>query len=376
MKQLLIAGIILTLFVQYLFPQPKSSKDSTSETSYWSIGFTGGATAKIFDNTGESNKSFAGYTAGINLYINIDKKSSIGAEANYGRFATKENNNFHGRENDYITYFELTFGPKFHVGEDYYLSVHLGNYLLTYNYEKEYYSYDTFFPSNIRSNTYPGFGASLGAEKNFELSKDFDLTVNGKLSLMLPGMEPILYGMLRTGFNFKNGDNGNRKIKNLTAEKTHSLSLSGGITDPDLFYKGYYRITPNLGIEGTLRTSPKIELYASVTYNEILDNYSYFYNSAYGSITEITAGPRFLIGSQKLAGFVQPGGGLYLYYYRARSGYSKEEMFYGINAGTGFMITVFNDFSVIVKSRIHIIFDEQAKPGGYINTTGGIRYEL
>ena len=51
-------------------------------------------------------------------------------------------------------------------------------------------------------------------------------------------------------------------------------------------------------------------------------------------------------------------------------------MFFGLNAGTGFMITVLSDFSVIFKSRIHIIFDGQIKPGGYINTTGGIRYEL
>ena len=374
-KLILISGLTLIL-AQYSFPQTKAIKNSISKKSYWSIGFTGGTTAKIFDNTGEPNKSFAGYTAGINLYFNIDKKNSIGAEANYGRFASKEIYNSHGLEKDYTTFFELTFGPRFHIGENYYLSFHLGNYFLTYNYEDEYYSNNKYYPANIRSNTYPGFGASLGAEKIFELSKDFDLTVNGRVSLMLPGMEPILYGILRTGFIFKNGKTVNRDIKYLTPEKTHSLSLSGGITDPDLFYKGYYRITPNLGIEGTLRTSPKIELYTSVTYNEILDDYSYFYNTAYGSITEITAGPRFMIGSQKFAGFVQPGGGLYLYYYRARGGCGGEEMFFGLNAGTGFMITVLSDFSVIFKSRIHIIFDGQIKPGGYINTTGGIRYEL
>jgi hypothetical protein len=310
MKKLLIPGIILILFVQYSTAQIKSVEKSTAVTGYWSIGYTGGAALKLFDNTGESNKSFAGYTAGISLYINIDKKSSIGAEANYGRFASKINNNSYGLEKDYITYFELTFGPKFHVGGDYYLSFHLGNYFMTYNYEDVRNSHYTYYPSYIRSNTYPGFGASLGAEKIIKLSKNLDLTVNGRFSLMLPGMEPISYFMLKTGFIFKNGKTVNRKIKNFTPEKTHSLSLSGGITDPDLFYKGYYRITPNLGIEGTLRTSPKIELYASVTYNEILDDYSYFFNTAYGSITELTAGPPVHDRQSEICGICTAGRGI------------------------------------------------------------------
>ena len=375
MKKLSITGIILTLFVQHSLAQIKSVEDSSAETGFWSIGYTGGAAIKLFDNTGETNKSFAGYTAGISLYINIDEKSSIGAEANYGRFANKDVYHFNRLEKDYTTYFELTFGPKFNIGKNYYFSVHLGNYFLTYNYEDEYYSNYTYYSVNMRTNTYPGFGASFEAGKIFEFSKSFDLTVNGKLSLGLPGMKPVLRGMLRAGVIFNNGKAAESDRTKLP-EKTHSISLSGGITDPSVFNKVNHPITPNIGIEGTLRTSPKIELYGNVTYNEILGNYSRFYNTAHGSITELTAGPRFMIGSQKYAGFVQPGGGLYLYYNRTRSGYSEEEMFYGINAGAGFMVNVFNDFSVIIKSRIHIIFDGQVRPGGYINTTGGIRYEL
>lgn len=376
MKKQIIPGIILILIVQHSFTQIKSTKDTASQTGFWSIGYTGGAAIKLIDNTRETNKSFAGYTTGISLYINIDEKSSIGVEANYGRFANKDIYHFNRLEKDYISYIELTFGPKFQLGKNYYLSVHLGNYFLTYNYEDEYYSPYTYFYSNERSATYPGFGASFEGGKIFKFSKSFDLTVNGKLSLGLPGMEPVIYGMLRAGVIFNNGKTAEKDRKKLPSEKTHSISLSGGITDPSFFNNDNYRITPNIGIEGTLKTSPKIELYGNVTYNKILDEYSYFFNTAYGSITEITTGPRFIIGSQKYAGFVQPGVGLYLYYHRIRSSSSEEEMFYGINASAGFMINVFNDFRVVIKSGAHIIFDEQVRPGGYINTSGGIRYEL
>ncbi len=359
-KLILIAGLIL--ISQYSFPQIKSIKDKSPESSFWSIGFSGGVPLKILDKVNPRYNSHAGYIWGVNLFINIDRNNAIGAEFNYGRFVSNSDNN-------YNKFFEITFGPKFHLGSNFYASVQLGNYFMVYKHKYEY----RYFYSYNQSESNPGFGLSLGLEKNIRINDDINLNLNEKLSLGLPGMEPVFYGMLRAGITFN--ENTHPVETHNQSDKVHSISLSGGFTSTNEVDNFDYDFTPNISIEGTFKTSPNIEMFGNITYNKISSDYGYT-SIAYASMTETTVGSRFFIGSRDYSGFLQLGGGLYYSYFRPQGYYGSSEMYWGLNSGTGAKIKVYRDFSVIFTGRFHFIIYGNARPGEYFSTSCGMRYEI
>lgn len=367
-KLILIAGLILISHLS--FPQIKSINYKSPSSSFWSIGFSGGVPLKLSDKVDSRYESHSGYIWGVNLFINIDKNTAIGAEFNFGRFFSG-NINSYPNGNEYNSFSEITFGPKFHIGNNFYALIQLGNYFNVYKHKYEYrylYSYN-------QSESYPGFGISLGLEKNIKLNENVNLNLNEKLSLGLPGMEPIFYGMLRAGITFNEVIHPVETDKR-QSDKTHSISLSGGFTSSlDPANNWEYNFTPNISIEGTVKTSPNIEMFGNITYNKFSSDYGYSW-IAYASMTETTVGSRFFIGSQNYSGFLQIGGGLYYPYFRPHGYSGGGEMYWGLNAGTGAKIKVYKNFSAVVLGRMHIIINEYSGPGGYFNTSCGIRYEI
>jgi len=74
--------------------------------------------------------------------------------------------------------------------------------------------------------------------------------------------------------------------------------------------------------------------------------------------------------------FFEIGTGFYFDYYNIYSVYERDNISAGVNIGTGVVISLNEHIGFPLKSKIHLIFNDRNRPGGYLTAAGGLRYTL
>ena len=133
------------------------------------------------------------------------------------------------------------------------------------------------------------------------------------------------------------------------------------------------KIGGNIGAEIAYRSEPKFEIYGNLDFNSVNCRNSAIYSS---NTIDLICGPRFMIGTEKYKSFFELGMGLYLQdnqydYYSVDSG-----LYLGLNFGTGLIINLNEQFGIPLKGKMHLVFNGNNKPGGFLTATGGLRYTL
>jgi hypothetical protein len=370
MKKLILFLSLLLIHNSIPFSQNILHQKSSEQTDYWNMAFYGGALFNLIDNIDKDNKFRTGYIGGFDLSYDMKgRKSAIVITANYGRI--KYTYNYSPEFDSYKEYYEITFGPRFYLGKGYFAETLLGNYIINYTSTRpdpvglEYQS--GFFGKGF----YVCFGAGACVGTRVKLTGDFDLIIKGRMNYLLPELKSVLSFGLTSGIVFLN-----KKIepvveKQYSKNGTWSITVSGGINNPELFRSVDYKAGGHIDVEGAYRSAPKFEVYGNLEYNEIKRNPEH---SAGRSIIDLNFGPRFLFGKEKYLSFFEMGMGLYIQDY-LNTYYSNGDIPYmGINFGTGIIINVNEHIGFPVKGKIHMIFNGNDKPGGYLTATGGLRY--
>ena len=83
-----------------------------------------------------------------------------------------------------------------------------------------------------------------------------------------------------------------------------------------------------------------------------------------------------MIGNGTNLGFVEMGTGFYVFSPVSNSYKVTDDLYVGLNIGSGILATMLKDLGFLVKSKMHFIFNERGEPGGYLTVAGGVRYEL
>ena len=205
------------------------------------------------------------------------------------------------------------------------------------------------------------------------LTGDIDAIIKGRINYLFPGLNSVLSAGLTTGIAFLNKKMEPEVEKLYSKNGSWSVTVSGGINNPELFHSANFNAAGNAGAEVAYRSAPKFEVYGNLEYNEIKRNPSYHTGRA--SI-DLAVGPRFLFGHEKYLSFFELGMGLYIQDY-LNSYYSYGDVPYlGINFGAGIIINVNKHIGFPIKGKIHMILNGNDHPGGFLTATGGLRYIL
>ena len=217
------------------------------------------------------------------------------------------------------------------------------------------------------------FGIGAGTGAIFRLSKDFSAIIKGNLNYMVPGRYLILFGGLTAGIIFTNKKAESETEKRYKKKGSWSVTVSGGINNPELFRSVDYKAAMHIYVEGAYRSAPKFEVYGNLEYNEIKRVSGYKRGS---SLIDLIFGPRFLFGNEKYLSFFELGMGMYIQDYLSAY-YSNEDVPYvGVNFGAGVIINVNEHIGFPIKGKMHLIFNGINRPGGYLTTAAGLRYVL
>lgn len=362
MKKLILFLSLLLILYSVSFPQNILQNKSTEQTDYWNMAFTGGALFNLIDNIKNDNRFRTGYVAGFDLSYDLkNKNSALVITANYGRikYLFKEYPAF----NSYKEYYELTFGPRFYIGKKYFVETLLGNYIVNYTQERP----------ETHEDIYLRFGIDAGAGLIIKITNDFDAVIKGRTNFLLTGERTILSGSLTTGIVFRNKKIEPEIEKRYSKNGVWSVTVSGGINNPELFRSVNYLAAGHIDVEGAYKSTPKFEVYGNLEYNEIERNPSYYTRR---SLIDLNFGPRFLFGHDKYLSFFELGMGLYIQDY-LNAYYSNGDIPYmGVNFGGGIIININKHIGFPVRSKIHLVFNGNNKPGGFLTATGGLRYTL
>jgi hypothetical protein len=372
MKKLILIPSLLLILYSISFSQNILHQKSSEQDDYWNMAFTGGTLFNAVDNVEKDNIFRAGYTAGFDLFCNmLGKKSAIVVTAGYSRIKYTSNN--YAGLNPYKEYYELTFGPRFYLGKGYFVETLLGNYIINYAYDMPRSVGLEYYGGRLAEELYTCFGINAGAGTQLELTEDFDGIIKGRINFILPDLKSTIYAGLTAGIVFRNKKIEPETEKLYSKNGTWSFTVSGGINNPELFHSSNYNIGGNAAAELAYRSAPKFEVYGNLEYNEIQRNPDY---SRGRSLIDLTFGPRFLFGKEKYLSFCELGMGMYIQDY-LNTYYSNGDVPYmGVNFGTGVIINVNKHIGFPFRGKIHLIFNGNSHPGGYLTATGGLRYVL
>ncbi len=374
MKKLILIFTSFIILSQTLNSQINSTKNFDERSDYWNMAFTGGGLLSLIDRIEKDNSILAGYNAGFEMFYDMNKeKSAVVINVNYGRIKKRVLNTESVNNNTYTEYFELTFGPRFYLGKRYFFETVLGNYVVNQVTNRPQPVGLEYNPEILLENATFCFGVGIGSGSRFKLSDNFDVIIKGKMNFLLPQLNAILYAGLNTGIVFNNKKIETEIETKYSKNRTWSVTVSGGINNPELFHSDEYRLAGNIGIEGAYRSAPKFEVYGSINYNKIDKRTSLNYD---GSITDLTFGPRFMFGEEKYLSFIELGMGLYMQDYQYDYYSDNSGPFMGINFGTGLIIGINEHIGFPIKGKIHLLFNERNHPGGFLTATGGLRYTL
>jgi hypothetical protein len=338
------------------------------------MAFTGGALLSLIDRVEEDNTIFAGYNAGFEMFYDMNKKkSAVVINLNYGRIKKQAPNTESDGDNTYTEYFELSFGPRFYLGKSYFIETLLGNFFVIYVTNRPTPVGQEYNPGILLENATMCFGVGIGTGSRFKLSDDFDVIIKGKINFLLPGLKTILYAGLNTGIVFHNKKRDPEIEKQYYKNGTWSVTVTGGIINPELFHSADYEAAENIGIEGAYRSTPRFEVYGNLEYNRIKRNDRY--TSGEG-IVDLILGPRFLVGTKKYLGFFELGMGLYMQDYQYDYYSDNSGPFTGVNFGTGVIFNINEHIGIPLKGKMHLVFNGNNRPGGYFTAAGGLRYTL
>ncbi len=360
-----ILFISVILVYSHASPQSDTNRSTTStNNSYWSIEYTVGASLSINDNFENTAGLFPGFNAGMELVSRIDDNFGIVINSQYNKFSYDAGN---------FNYIELTTGPRFYIGhghKEFFIEVGLGNYISVDSRSYGFDPYQEFYFSTDEA----GMGVNGGIGKVFRLGSDLGLVGKLKIHTLFPALDEAIYTGISLGIVFENERKKKSSRKDTTTIVQWSLSLLGGVSDP-VFYSRKFTWSSNFGFEAALQTGKKYEFYAEVNYSSFkLHPYRFGNKQGY---YDLTFGPRYFIGGEAARGFIDLGGGVYGYF-EAPLGYtsSKEDLYGGICAGTGVMVNVLHNVSLILRSKINFIFSERHSLPDFLALSAGIRTEL
>ncbi|RPI19744.1 MAG: hypothetical protein EHM58_00630 [Ignavibacteriae bacterium] len=372
MKAIMSVVILQLIFSSFLFSQKKETIGKINiNNRYWSLGITGGGAAYLIDDIYPKKiNPLPGFTFGTEISYNFSGlNSSLLFSVNYTSFNVSPSKyEYHGNKiKDKIENIEISIGPRFFTGKNYFIQGSFGNYIHFGRYVNENNVYGKLY------NTYTdaGLGFSIAAGRFIPLSKSLDLLMEGKIHSVLPQLKEVLYFTLNAGVVLNGKGNGLKQ----NSLNNYSIAVSGGITNFDMFYTKEYKTKPNIGLEIGYKTGGNEFLIIGM-YNKIKNYRDNEYISR--SLASITAGERIYIGEKNIKGFFEIGGGLYGSS-RTRSGIvetSDSKSGIGITAGAGVMYNITSRLNVIAKSVFNTIFSDKIKESPFITLQAGLRWEF
>jgi hypothetical protein len=372
MKKLIVLAISLLAILPKSFSQTGNiTSDVRKNSSYWDISYTIGSALIIYNDLKKVYKYNPGYSLGLDLQYNFDEKSEgIIFGASYTRVDRKR------VEHEYVDFIGITVGPHFTIAEKYFAEAGFGNYFVNHTGHK-YLEFIDQSTESLEYDTYIGFGLNAGAGVKIDIGSNLNLLLKGKINLLFPDLKNIVYAGLYTGITFDNKTSDVKLEKQLSKNPSWGIALTGGVTSPDFFTNNRFKTSGNIGIDAALRTSLKFEAYGSLNHNLINRKNLQSGDLIQRSYSDFTFGPRWFIGKDKYLAFVELGGGVYVHYSGGTDPYTDDDLYPGISFGTGMLLNVYKSLGIIVKDKIHFIFNgENSYPGGYLTVAGGVRYEL
>ena len=370
MNKLILIPCFIILFTSLSFSQVKKSENKPDNSGYWNASFSAGPMYTL-DKTDFGHVYYPGYNAGFEIFYTMkDQKSSIIFGFSFSKAQAHDFENNLYKQSGFTEKKEFTFGPRFYLGKGYFVEAALEDFLSSYNFRvTEDKAMVGLGHSDI---TYAGAGGALGAGRIFRLSQNTGLIVKARFSFGFLDKKAILNSILNAGIIFNNRETGNETEQKLQ-KSNWSFTVSGGFTNPEFFHSANYNIAGNFGFEAAFRNTSKSELFWNLNYNKVsVDNN--FLNTR--NIIDITFGPRFFFGNNKIAAFTEIGAGLYFYNHIREQNIKPNAMVIGGKVGPGMIFGISKHIAITAKSDMHLVFDEGRHPGGFLTVSGGLKYML
>lgn len=153
----------------------------------------------------------------------------------------------------------------------------------------------------------------------------------------------------------------------------------GGLND-------LYKASWNAGLDINLKVNREVAFYLNATYFDMLAKKDLGYANPDGSYIAITAGPRYIFASPKLKAnfFLEAGLGAYIHTTKEYTitGFtsdvivpSETKTSAGVNVGPGVLIPVGGSTMLIMKAKLHYIFESDASRT-FISAVAGVEFRL
>lgn len=158
-----------------------------------------------------------------------------------------------------------------------------------------------------------------------------------------------------------------------------TLSPVAGAIFPMSELGNNYQAGFNGGIDAGLRINKELSLYSKVGYYSLTSTTQGAPNSSY---FELSAGPRYYFNSKNLKSnfFIETGVGAYIY---SRDAFESGGTNYdrisntnvGLNVGPGVTLQLSKSVDVILKSKYHMIFNDQGTRS-FVAALGGLEFKF
>lgn len=370
MKTLILAVIYYSVFSSVIYSQNRMASRPDFKDEYWKISFVAGGSLQLHETIDELSEGIlGGYNGGFELSYNFEKeKTEAVISVLYSSFEKKIDQVSISCDNRKrsIQFFEISFGPKFYIGSTYFVQAAMGNYI---------HSYKMIIPQSHLGYVYniydvdvhAGFGFNIGGGKKVSISKSLDLNLTAKFHSSFARLQSIDYITLNAGLVMKNDVVNSENKYNITP---FSLSVYGGIVQPEFFHSDRYQVSDFFGLDGGFSKSNNNEIFITMLLSHFRNTEDENYRKD-DIVFETAAGPRYFIGIDKTRGFVEFGGGFYVY----DSSNRESDIYLGTNAGVGLIHYVSSRLGVTLRTKMHILLGLNA-PSPYLNAGAGVRWDI
>lgn len=363
MKAIIFAAAFQIFFISVTFSQKPTP---TLKNEFWSIGFHGGGVFNLHNGLEQDNKFYAGYNGGIELGYNFQKEKTAAAiYVSYSAYSKKVDEEYVNDDRMKIEYIEVSIGPKFLIGDSYFVQAGLGNYT-TASHIKSGYNGNNYYYS---ASSHSGLGFNAGGGRRFKLTSNTDLILSGRFHITFPLLETVEFVTLNAGVII----NGSSKdIQSINNEGRASVTASGGVTIPSFPGSSRYKTSGYVALEIDYNKGTASEMYTGFAVNHF-----YYENETVTShketVVEISTGPRFFVGENRTKAIFELGGGIYIFdIERIRGG----DLYIGLNAGAGVLHYISKKIGIILKAKYHLFPLSKDAPDPYLNTGAGLRWDL